>query len=95
MLNLLKASNDNNTTSHNKHRSVNEEKSMRREDESGANIKRTIPGRNIDTSAPFSAAENPKRRALVSRRERHSPKVFHTEHSEASLQANNGPEHKQ
>lgn len=95
MLNLVKTSNDNNRTSHNKHRSANEEKSMRREDERGANIKKKIPGRNIDTSAPFSAAENPKRSALVSSTERHSPKVFHTEHSEASIQANNGPGQKQ
>lgn len=61
--NLVKASNDNNRTSqkHQDEAGANEEKSMRREDESGADIKRKIPGRNIDTSAPFSAAENPKK----------------------------------
>lgn len=74
---------------------ANEEKRMRREDESDANIKRKIPGRNIDTSAPVSAAENTKRSALVSSRKLHSLKVFHTEHNEASIQAKNGTERKQ
>lgn len=35
-------------------------------DESGINIKKKIPGQNIDMNAPFSAAENPKKTSCFS-----------------------------